>query len=305
MGPVNVAGASPVGTVVAGDVGGLNLHFKQRKPARAKGPQLTPDGAQEKRAAIREAARGDLEAQRWGSAAETLESNAVILGDPVTLIEAGDARLRLADRDRSIDEAERSIETTRVAIDILHFYRSVAAGQAESDWLVIDPDDTNPHLARAAEQMAAAQTLIEEIERERLGDDAVSDAGVRGKKRDRTARPGTAMIASGAVLSAVGVAGITMVIAGVARGASRQSQVEDLEPGVDDDEIARLDGEGARANRLAFIGTGLAVAGLAVGIPLVVFGVKKRRAAGTRTADLRVLPTMGPALQGVTISGRF
>lgn len=281
---------------------------KKRRPAKSKGPRLTPESAEEKRQAIRAAAQADLDTERWSSAADTLETNAAILGDPVTFLEAGEARLQLAERERSLEEAERSIATTRVALDILHFYQSVAAGETSSDWLVIDPDDASGYVARAAEQIAAAETLIETIEREQAGDDVVAD-GPRSdkKKRDRVKRPGTGMIAAGAAFTAVGVAGVTMVIAGVAIGASKQNEVEDLMPGVDDEEIDRLDDAGARANRIAFVGTGLAVVGLAVGIPLVVFGVKKRRASAgsSATARLRVTPALGPQLQGLTISGRF
>jgi hypothetical protein len=310
---VQAADAVSWGTVAALERGALGMPVdalfakkkKKKKPAK-KGPLLSPESADEKRDAIREAAQADLDVERWSAAADTLESNAAILGDPVTFLEAGEARLKHADAERSIDDAQRAIETTLVALDILHFYRSVASGQASSEWLVINPDAAGSYIARAEEQLDAAQTLIEEIERERAGGDGIA-AGPDApkKKKDRSLRPGTGMIAGGAVATAVGVAGITMVIAGVAIGGRRQGEVEDLMPGIDDEEIERLDGEGARANRLAFIGTGIAVVGLAVGIPLIALGVKKRRAGSSTTAHMQVLPAMGPHLQGLTLSGRF
>jgi hypothetical protein len=278
--------------------------FLVKRPPKQAKPLITPESAEQKREAIRDAAESDLLSERWAAAAETLESNAAILGDPVTFIEAAEVRLRHAEREESIEEAERAIETTQVALDILYFYRSVAAGEAESRWLVIDPEATSPLIMRANEQIAAAEHLIETIRSDRA-DDGVAVAPDAPKRKDRSMAPGTGMIVGGSVAIAAGVAGVSMVIAGVAIGASKQSEVEDLDPAIDVEEIDRLDAEGARANTIAFVGTGLAVVGLAVGIPLLALGIKKRRGSDSRTAHMRVLPALGPQVQGLTLSGRF
>lgn len=300
--PSKIRGLS-ASAVVASLIAGSTVPIE----AEARDPGLTPASAEGKRQAIRDAARSDLDQQDWGAAAETLESNAALLGDPITFLEAGEARLRLAERDRSIEEAERAIETTTVALDILHFYRQVAQGESRSRWLVIEPGDADRHIATAAEQIAAAQSLIEEIEHEQSeSGQPVADASA-GEARRREARPGTGMLAAGSAFSLVGVGGLSMVVAGVAIGASKQNEVETLVIGMDDEEIARLDDEGHKANLVAYVGAGVAVTGLAVGIPLVVFGLKKRRASETvpETAQLRVLPVLGRGTQGLVFSGRF
>lgn len=295
-------------------VGGVSLPsalYKKRKRKKKKSSGLDPAGAEEKRQAIRDSVAGDKEKGNWGAVAEGLEYNAGLLGDPVTFLEGADARIELARKDRDIAEAEKAIETTHVALDILYFYQDVAAGDANSNWLVIDPSEASSLIEQGEAKIAEAESLIEEIEAEQEeGEDgaavATADAPKKKKKKRGKAKPGTIMIATGAALTAVGVAGAGMGIAGIAISNSKQKEVEDLGPMGDPDEINRLDQEGQRANVLGFAGLAMAVVGVAVGVPLIAVGVKKRKEAGPgASARINVAPMFGKTSNGLVVQGRF
>jgi hypothetical protein len=297
---------------------------KKKKRSRSKksadvkvGPELSPEDAEAKRQAIRESVVEAKEKEQWQEVAEGYEYNATILGDPVTMMEGADARYNLAAKERSVEEAEKSIEVSRKALDMLYFYQAVAAGETESLWLAIDPKTASDLVPDADAQIARAEKLIEEIEAEQEKDkpavaakkaDKKDKKKRKRKKRDGKVGPGTGLIAAGAALSAVGLAGAGMGIAGIVVSNKKQQEVEDLGnmPGPDPDEINRLDEEGKRANILGFAGLGIAVAGIAVGVPLIAIGVKKRREAGpSASASLRVAPMIGGHNQGFVLSGRF
>jgi uncharacterized membrane protein len=283
---------------------------KKKKKPKAE-PGLSPEQADAKRQAIRDAAKSDLDAENYGAAADTLEENAGLLGDPVTMQEAGKARLDQARKERSIEAAEASIVTTTVALDMLHFYDSVAAGDATSRWLVIDPASASGLISEAEAQIAEAEALIEEIEAEEAAKDApVASAKPKKdkkKKKRGKAKPGTGFLVGGSIATAVGAGGIGLAMAGLFQSRSAQNEVEDLggDP-ANQPRIEELDEEGARANRLAYIGVGVAAAGLAIGIPLIIVGAKKRKEAGpSSNASVRVAPMVAGRVQGVAFSGRF
>ena len=287
---------------------------KKKKPAAE--PGLSPDQADAKRQAIRDAAKSDLDAGNYGAAADTLEENAALLGDPVTMQEAADARLEQARKDRSIEAAEASIATATVALDILHFYDAVAAGDVESRWLVIEPSSASGLISESESHIEEAEALIEEIQAEQAAsDDAVADGSSgkskkdkgKKKKRDRKAKPGTGFLIGGSIATAVGAGGLGLGIAGLVQSSSKQKEVEKLggDP-ANQPRIDELDEEGARANRLAYIGVGIAAAGLAIGIPLIIVGAKKRKEAGpSSNASVRVAPMVAGRLQGIAVAGRF
>src|SRR5690606_14731534 len=105
---------------------------------------------------------------------------------------------------------------------------------------------------------------------------------------------------------AVGVGGLSMVAAGTAISARRQKEVEDLMLPMDQAEVDRLDAEGSKANNIAYIGAGVAVAGLAVGIPLLVVGVMRRKKGNPpASASVQVVPAMSRRFGGVALQGRF
>ena len=290
--------------------------FKKKKKKKKKKPKpepgLSPEQADAKRQAIRDAAKSDLEAENYGAAADTLEENAGLLGDPVTMQEAGKARLDQARKERSIEAAEASIVTTTVALDMLHFYDSVAAGDATSRWLVIDPASASGLISEAEAQIDEAEALIEEIEAEEAAKDApVASAKEKKEKKKKKkrgkAKPGTGFLVGGSIATAVGAGGLGLAMAGLFQSRSAQNEVEDLggDP-ANQPRIEELDEEGARANRLAYMGIGIAAAGLAIGIPLIIVGAKKRKEAGpSSNASVRVAPMVAGRVQGVAFSGRF
>jgi hypothetical protein len=288
---------------------------KKKKASKPKGeapiaqPSLTPEDAETKREAIRSAVADKRETDKV-AAAESMESDAAILGDPVTMMEAGQLRLEAAKADKDADQARASIETTTVALDILHYYDAVASGSAESEWLVIDPSSASGMIADAEKQVEEAESLIEELEKDDGGgksDDKGKEEKKKRKKKDRgKAKPGTGMIVAGSIFTVVGATGAALAIVGLAQSQKAQKDVEKLggDP-MNQPMIDELDEKGGRANRMAYIGLGLAVGGLAIGIPLLAVGVKKRKEAGPSSNALRIAPMMVGPTKGVVFTGRF
>ena len=288
---------------------------KQKKTSGGAGtpaPGLTPAQADVKRQAIYESVQADRDAGRLEAAADGLEENAELLGDPIAMKEAGAVRLQHAKKERSVDAAQASIATTKKALDILHFYDAVASGSAESTWLAIEPSSASELIGQAEEQIAEAEALVEELESEDDAEDGGAVEGEDGKKKKKRergkAKPGTGLIVGGSFLLALGASGIGLAVAGLVISNKRQKEVEDVpDPaGMGAAEVQRLDDEGKRANTLAYVGLGLAVVGLAVGIPLVVVGAKKRKQAGAGSqAHLQVMPAVGRDVAGALVRGRF
>ncbi len=296
---------------------------KKPKPKPAEeveaGPLLTPEQAEPKRQAIRDSVQGARDAGDYERVADGLEKNGAELGDPIILLEAGETRLDIASKERDAEAASKGIEDTRIALDILHLFAEVESGSATTDWIVIAPADSTALISRAEEQLDRGEGLLSDIEAEKAAA-AQASAGdgdkKKKKKRDRKkrekgdAKPGTGMIAAGSVFIVAGVAGVSMVIAGTSISAAKQKEVEKHE--VTDPEIDDLDKAGNRANLMAYLGAGLAVAGLAVGIPLLVVGAKKRKngkgggtTAGVGRRELALSPIFGGGTSGVALRGRF
>lgn len=304
-----------VGASIAGPAAAFFAKKKKKKaPEPEPGPRLTPDAAEPKRQAIRDSAQASRDAGDFAAAADSLERNAAQLGDPVTMLESAEVRLEGAKKDRNIAAAEASIETSKRALDILHFYSAVNNGAATSDWLVIEPGDATGLIERGDGVITQAQGLIDEIEAENASKVAAGPGkdGKKKKKKRRTkgeSKPGTGMIAAGSIFTAVGVGGVSMVIAGTVISASKQNEVEKFMPG--DPEVEELDDAGKRANLIAYIGAGVAVAGIAIGLPLLILGVKKRKSGSgpPSTASVRkslvVAPAFAPGAAALSLRGRF
>ncbi|MBK8238139.1 MAG: hypothetical protein IPK74_21635 [Deltaproteobacteria bacterium] len=296
---------------------------KKKKPKAAveesSDPALSSAEADTKRQAIRDSVQAERDAGNMGNVADGLQRNAEELGDPITMLEAGEARLDVAQKDRDTEAAEAAIATTRIALDILHFYAAVDAGQVTSDWQVISPSDASGLIDKADAQIERAQALIEEIEAEKTAASEVASGGAGKKKKKKKrekgdAKPGTGLIAAGSIFTAVGVGGASIAIAGLAISSSKQKEVEKHMPG--DPEVDELDKAGKRANVLGFVGVGVAVVGLAVGLPLIVVGAKKRKAADggvpstayrhdRERAYMTIVPAIGQTSQGLLLQGRF
>jgi hypothetical protein len=313
--PAHAAYELGLGASTLGPAAAFYAKKKKKKPAPEPepGPRLTPETAEPKRQAIRDAAKPMIDSGDYAGAADKLESNAEQLGDPETMLEAAEARLEAAKKDRNVATAEASIETSKRALDILHFYAAVNNGEATSDWLVINPGDASGLIDRADGVVTQAEALIEEIEAENSKKVAAGPGGDGKKKRKKRERgekkPGTGMIAAGSIFTVVGVGGVSMVIAGTVISASKQNEVEKFMPG--DPEVDDLDAAGKRANLIAYIGAGVAVVGVAVGLPLLILGVKKRKAGGgpPATATVRnslvVAPGFAPGTAALSLRGRF
>lgn len=334
MAPVQASAArtAETGAYALGPLDAISVYaFAKKKKKKTKkkpapevdpGPRLTPESADTKRQAIRSAVQGKRDAGDWVGVAEGLEKNAPILGDPVTMLEAGEARIEAAAKQRNVEQAQAAIEDTRVALDILHFYDAVASGQATSDWLVIAPGDAAALISTGDSQIERAESLISEIEAEKVATagrkgDKVAKGDKKKKKKQKKrgkgdgARPGAGMIAAGSVFTVVGVAGLSMVLVGVARSAAAQKQVEKLDAG--DPQVDTYDKIGKQSNVVAYAGAGLAVAGFAIGLPLLIVGVKRRKAGGDapastsaqRRSGFGIAPMMAGGTQGLVIRGRF
>lgn len=272
-------------------------------------PGITPAAAEPKRQAIRDSVNSAKIAGDNAAVADGLEKNAADLGDPVTMLEAARARLESAKAGKSKSEAEAAIETSRRALDMAHFYVAVAAGEAPGDWLVIEPSDASGLVDEADAVLADAEAYLEELEQSDTLP-APTPSG-RDKRAKREKKPGTGLIAGGSMLLVVGAGGLGMVVAGVVIGARKQNEVEKFEDDAMNPEVQDLDDAGKQANLIAFIGAGVAVVGIAVGLPLIVVGAKKRKAAGNPPATarardtLRVAPAISARGAGLGLGGRF
>ena len=276
-------------------------------------PSISPENAGEKRDAIREAAAKHEKKEAWDKQADSLESDALILGDPITLLESVDARLKYAEAEGDVEACEKAIETTYIALDILHFYDAVSTDSVRSRWLVIDPDLASDLIGDAEAKITEAEELIELIENPPEEDEggAVAAGPKKKAKREKKKRgplkPGTGLIAGGAAAAAVGVAGLGVGFAGLATGASKQREVEDLMVPEQQDEVDKLDEEGKRANTMGIVGLAVGGGALAVGTALIVVGVLKRKKAGNvpASANVRVAPVFAGHTNGVAVQGRF
>jgi len=277
---------------------------------------MTPSTAETRRQAIREFVASAKRSGNWAAVADGLESNAKVMGDPVIMLEAGDARIQLANQKQDAAQAQRAVETTLRALDILYFYQDVASGRAQSDWLVIDPSQASGMISGAQNQLGSAQALVSQLQGGRPQRNPPRGGGGGGGGNGGTPagpdRSATTFIAAGATTLVIGIAGAAMGIGGVVVGSGKQEEVERLasspEAGTPEtnDEIDQLNSEGRRANTIGYVGLGIAVVGLAVGIPLLTIGVKRRRQQGpSANARLGVAPFVSNQHNGLVFSGRF
>lgn len=275
-------------------------------------PQIDPDAAGERRSEIESQGESAGDAQ---AKAEVFERGGAKLGDPVSFIWASEARLEHARSEKSVEEAERAIEDAKIAIDILRFIEASAGDETEGRWIPIKPDNVGMLVERADAVVADAEALIADIESSADEDDAGPAVAVakdepekkkpRRKERD-PAKPGTGLIVGGSIFTALGVGGMGLGIAGISISAIRQNEVEELSLPEEQEEYDRLDDEGKRANILGYAGLGVAVAGLAIGVPMLVVGIRKRKKAGPgKEASLQVAPLWSSQLRGLAITGRF
>lgn len=277
-------------------------------------PSISPEKAGENRDAIRDAAAKYEKKEDWEGMADALESDAKLIGDPVTLMESADARLKYAEQESSVEACEEAMATTYVALDILHFYDAVSTGGASSRWRVIDPDLASGLIDDADAQIEKAEALIEEIENGDIevdDDDAAAGPAEKKKKKKKKdrgpAKPGTVLIGVGSGVAVLGLAGVGVGFAGLATSISKQKEVEDKMVPAEQDEVDKLDEEGKRANIMGIVGLAAGGTVLAIGTALIVVGVIKRKKGGgsAGSARLNVSPIIGRRTNGLALQGRF
>lgn len=306
----------PAGAGMAAAVpGALDRAFmmaKKKKKSSKPAGGLTPEQGEAKRDELRASVADDVEAERWEAAADATESGAEATGDPLSYKDAANYRLEQARADRDIDVAKEAIETANITLDILYFYDAVDEGEAESDYRPIEPAMASSLVSEVQGIIEQAETLIEEIEAEEAESTEGGGTAAGGKTRKkREKKPGLALIAIGSGVSAIGLAGVSMGLAGLIISSSKQKEVEGLTLPNDQARVDQLDAEGSRANLIGWVGLGVGAAGLAIGVPLIVVGVLKRKKAGNPSAsallrhELRMVPTTSRRFGGVALHGRF
>lgn len=112
---------------------------------------------------------------------------------------------------------------------------------------------------------------------------------------DPTARP---LIISGAVLTAVGIAGLGVMAGGLSMG-NRANDLSGLSPTDFDGRQERFQ-RGERGNTLAYVGGIGGGVLLATGAVLLGLGIKRKR-----SSSVAVAPWGGPSVAGATLRGRF
>lgn len=280
-------------------------------PVETLGKTITPKQMNGKRAKVRSAARSDSKARRYVRAAKRLRKAGKELGDPVLLIESSDAWLAEAHTKRSIGPARQVLETSNIAIDILFFLQDARSGFPGTKWQVVEFDDVGDLIERAEKQIEFAEALISQIRgdlSEKTEEEQVAEQeAVEAREQDHAPKPYKGMVAAGGTLLGVGLAGLGVLGTGIALGVARQNEIDGLQIPGEDDIAHEITQEGQTANTLAYVGLSVGLVGLLAGIPLLVIGQKRKKAAaGGDQARLRVTPMLGGAGgSGVVIEGRF
>jgi len=269
-------------------------------PLLAKGQN--PEAAAAKRAEIESAQPSAPRA-----AIEHLSRAGQEFGDPELFMLAAQLSLDEAERSRDLELAEQAGSLASVTRDIA-LYLADDQNYAATDWRPVSLERA-AELAELARSLAGeAERLAETITAERAAAEAKSrrrDAKPDAEPEPRQRRPGTGLIAGGSVALTLGAGGLGMIGAGLALGQARQRDAEALMPG-EFDRLDELDRQGAQANVITYAGIGVATVGLAVGVALIVVGVKKRKAAGaTEQTALRVGGWLDHQTGGLLVGGKF
>ncbi|MFO0631333.1 MAG: hypothetical protein U0168_00625 [Nannocystaceae bacterium] len=265
--------------------------------ALAAGPKVTPEDGARKRAEAQVLGR-DLVKADPTAAGMHYDSRAAEWGDPVLYLDAADAYIAAAEKDREVPMAEAAIERARIALDLLYFALDPAA---DKDFRVIETSAVPDLISRANDTLAKAQSLAESIAR---GDgEAEADKG-EGDKKKRERKPinAKAMFISGAAVTGLGGAVLGVGAVGLILGAVNQSRAED--PTVYGSEYDQVAAKGERANLIAGVGLGLGGALVLGGVAMMIVGKVAAKKQGKPPQERKTV-RIAPALNGVSISGRF
>lgn len=229
-------------------------------------------------------------------------------GNPELFLQAATAAFDQAKASRDLELAQIAAARAMVALDI-GLYLADERNYNATDWHPVTRE-------RAAEVTIEAGLLVDEAEQLAetiIAERAAAEAEARraaelaaAEQAEPQRKPGTGLIAGGAVALTLGAGGLGMVGAGLAIGQARQRDAEALVLPDQLDQLDELDRQGAQANTITYAGIGVATVGLAVGVALIVVGTKKRKAAGpARETALRVGGWFERDAAGLTVGGRF
>lgn len=271
-------------------------------PSAAIAKGLSPEAAA--------AQRAQLESERSDSpreAIEQLRSWGDEFGDPELFLSAATLAQEEAKSSRDLELAELSVTLALTAQDI-GFYLADARNYDATEWRPVTSERAGEISQQARDIVGSSRELMLEIEAEILA--AQADA-----ERDRTApaddepkprRPGTGMIIGGSVALVLAGGGIGLMTAGLLTGQSHQREAETLMLPAELARLDELDRMGATSNTLAYAGGAVAGVGLAVGVALIVVGIKRRKAEPSASAST---PLMGGWADrnggGLVLQGRF
>lgn len=247
-------------------------------------------GGPEDAAQAREGIVETVEMLPPGAAVERLATEGYRLKDPLLLLESAERALARAEAATDEGPLLEALPHVAVALDMLHFLGSDRSRRA---WRPVAPEDVDAAIARAEALEGDLKAKIQELQDARAAALVAAQAPPPASGKGR--------ITSGAVMLTLGVSGAAVAATGLILGRQAQSKVDD--PAIYGNVWDDWDRKGRNANMVAYIGAGVAGLGLAVGIPLLVSGVraKKRATQDDRAASLRVLPS----LNGLSLMGRF
>lgn len=266
--------------------------------AKKKKNAVTPEVADAKRVSVQQRARGLSETDPVAAGVE-LDNGAAEWGDPVLFMDAAEAYLQAAEKDRDEEVATAAIERARIALDILYYHLD---DTADPDFRLVAPSDVPGMINRAESIIERAQAEIEEIRREAELATAPPPPPAPEKKKRQPSGP-KAKIIPGAVLATAGGGLLAMGATGLVLGAVRQNEAED--PTVYGKTYDAVEKKGKQANLLAGVGLGVGGAVFVVGVVLIAAGKRQQKKEGSNVARVRMSPTLGSDGGGLSLTGRF
>jgi len=286
-------------------------------PWALAGPKkVTPADAAAKRSDAQKLGR-DLAGADAAAAGMHYDAKAAEWGDPVLFLDAADAYLNAAEKDKEIAMAEAGIERARIALDILYFHLDPGA---DKSFRMVEETDIADLISRANIAIDRGEKLMESIAGAEAAPVASTDGEDEKKTKKRKKRPpgnGKGLFIGGAVATALGAAFTVMGVAGLGIGAANQRKAED--PTVYGEEYDAVEDKGRRGNVVAAAGFAVGGVLLVGGIVMLVIGKKRMDKSGTgpeqeeqqpeQSARSRLrqdrMVRVAPTLNGLAISGRF
>jgi hypothetical protein len=285
--------------VSAAEVAGASLFRpKKKKSRRSNKPSdaVAPADAAAKRAPVEARGQGLVAQGQFTAAGIEYDNAAAELGDPVLYIDGGEAYLGGARKDRDAQLANAAAERGKIALDILYFHLDSGA---DPYFRLVDTADIPSLIVRAQKVIEDAETLIEELEAETA---AIEEPEEKKKRKRGKVDRETALLASGGVLTGLGI--VVVGIGGLGLGLGYKHQLDAEHPSVYGEEYDAIAAKGQRANMMAYVGLPVGGALLATGIVLLVVAKRgKKKKAGEDKVTFS--PTFGRDGSGIAISGRF